>query len=80
MTFEAQQSSSTATSSSASSYVVVSRSTAATTEQTNEASAKINWDAEADSTQLQAPVGVLPNDSTSQQPSLAEQTGLVVTL
>ena len=40
----------------------------------------ILWGDTADGSQLQAPVSVLSSESTAQAPSLAEQTGLVITL
>ena len=61
------------------SYVVVNSSAttsaAGTTPQTT-----ILWGDVADGSQLQAPVSVLSSESTAQEPSLAEQTGLVITL
>ena len=40
----------------------------------------ILWGETTDGSQLQAPVSVLSSESAAQEPSLAEQTGLVVTL
>ncbi len=40
----------------------------------------ILWDDTAEGSQLQAPVSVLSSESTAQAPSLAEQTGLIITL
>ena len=81
VSFQAQPAAqNTATSSTGtSSYVVVSSSAttsaAGTTTQTT-----ILWGDTTDGSQLQAPVSVLSSESTAQAPSLAEQTGLVITL
>ena len=81
VSFQAQPAAQNTTTSNtgASSYVVVSRSAtpseAGTTTQTT-----ILWGDTADGSQLQAPVSVLSSESTAQEPSLAEQTGLIITL
>ena len=81
VSFQAQPAAQNTTTSSTgtSSYVVVSRSAtsseAGTTTQTT-----ILWDETTDGSQLQAPVSVLSSESTAQAPSLAEQTGLIITL
>ena len=62
-----------------SSYVVVS-SNATTSEAGATTQTTILWSDTADGSQLQAPVSVLSSESAAQEPSLAEQTGLVVTL
>ena len=62
-----------------SSYVVVS-SRATTSESGTTTQTTILWGNTADGSQLQAPVSVLLSESRAQEPSLAEQTGLVVTL
>ena len=81
VSFQAQPAAQNTTTSSTgtSSYVVVSRSAtsseAGTTPQTT-----ILWGDTTDGSQLQAPVSVLSSESTAQAPSLAEQTGLIITL
>ena len=81
VSFQAQPAAQNTTTSSTgtSSYVVVSRSAtsseAGTTTQTT-----ILWGDTTDGSQLQAPVSVLSSESAAQEASLAEQTGLVVTL
>ena len=62
-----------------SSYVVVS-SSAATSGAGTTTQTTILWGDTADGLRLQAPVNVLSGESVAEEPSLAEQTGLVVTL
>ena len=61
------------------SYVVVG-SSATSSEAGMTTQTTILWGDTADGSQLQAPVSVLSSESAAQEPSLAEQTGLIIKL